>query len=1305
MAFTNRRSTRSERSDAGERRARSTWALILLAGVLLPPAASATPPYGDPNQPYDRLPGTWETPHIKWARPYAGGKLNALFIIPYCNSREVVETAQRLDLRYTVIMNASRNAWDQGSSEGPTATPLTGVEAQVVLGDIARRRLSLGFRYDVIVIGKVSWLIMPADVRGLVLEHVARGTGLVYVCPNRLEHKSRKKATTADPAFTKLFETNTLPGAEAVFRGLPVDVMPLHRIEAPADYKPFVGAGRTSYAQRSACVTATRHGKGRVLALDYFDEVIGFHLHNSLTPYIPYIPDTAMTHDPVMFDLSYALLARCMLWAGAKPPIARASVTVQAPPTALKAPTGKDWRRHGWEPKTPMTVVARADLPKAKAAVTVTGKAGPYRCAYTIRTRMGDVRTEGQATLQVPSGKPATVSVPLPSLARGTYLLDVRVLDQADRVADFASKSLRVESAQHVASVKTAKEAYRHGETLSGQVTFAQPLGPGHAGEAWAVDTWGRTVARVPVKLNDGRTGGTFCWRVHRPLCRLWDVYAGIRDKRGLVDTARTWVGLPKWTFDDYMWMLIFSPTPGSGWKGNFYGTRARQYGVNATFTYLIYGYLKQYEHNARFHLDSVSYAEHMGEHYPTVATGSDKENTTSCLAEVSRMARHIADTGQLLDPKQFPYRLPQGAWSMGADNVNDRIPAYKASAKFGSPFYVLTGENYLLGEMGCREYSGFAPLYTKLFGQWCREQYKGDLKALNAEWGSNLKSWDQVRGILLNEAVEQKQLPRWVDFRYFMRSRVWSQYFIDWTDMLRRFVPEARTGRCGHDHYDFTRHRKHMTCSKLYICPNLNAEWRDALIPELPQSFSGDRGFYLASWSMIYWQYSFTTPVNNARWPWKVLFMGLNGFDWERCLPAASLGGESCMTPDFSEPLPFFQNVSREVQHLQRGIGALTIAAKPVRSKVAVLWAPYNHYISRLHPFQENGFSGTWLYNASVIGGAHSDALALLNSLRIRPTFVGPEDLADGGLEKRGFRALVLPYSKGMSQAEADAIRQFVKQGGLLIGENTPGIYSEHGRELKTPRLEGLFPTFKRKHVVRHGKGHAAYVAGEINGYLSRFERCDYTGSESVAALLKELAGIAPPVELIDGRGIARRDTLMPLFTKGGTTLVGLLRAITSQDKEPETTVMQFGKPYHVWDVRRQSYCGQTDAVRVRLDMMPRYYALLPVNPLRLVVRAEPGRVEPGKDVVLAGSTPFSRADATAGKTLGQAVHLRVYSPTGDELEHFRKNVVFEGDRFRHVLPISLSAPPGRYTVQAEHAVTGMKATTGFDVQTGEGE
>ena len=114
----------------------------------------ALPPHGDPNQPYDRLPGKWKTSHVEWAKPLPRGALKVLFLVPYSNSREVVELAQRLDIQYTVIMNAGRSVWEKGYSTGDTASTLHGKEANA-LDRLAEERLNFSKHYDVILIGKV----------------------------------------------------------------------------------------------------------------------------------------------------------------------------------------------------------------------------------------------------------------------------------------------------------------------------------------------------------------------------------------------------------------------------------------------------------------------------------------------------------------------------------------------------------------------------------------------------------------------------------------------------------------------------------------------------------------------------------------------------------------------------------------------------------------------------------------------------------------------------------------------------------------------------------------------------------------------------------------------------------------------------------------------------------------------------------------------------------------------------------------------------------------------------------------------
>ena len=1174
--------------------------------------ASADPPPGDPNQPYDQLPGTLETYHIPWARPLEGGPLKTLFIVPYNDSREVIEAAQRIELDYTVIMNAGPGGWADGYFEGENATPLHGIEAEATLERIARERLSPERKYDVIVIGKISWEVIPDWVRKSILVRVEGGAGLVYVSPNRMQRGLRPTAAVegVDTEFSRLFESDAPAELnERIFGVLPMKALPLDiETDSAAARGDSMDGPRHLTERARVRLSATKHGEGRILGLDYHDEMISRRNSASLTPFI-YDPEG--DHDVVLYDLYHLLLARCLLWSVDRLPF-----------------------------ETPIDTPAKME----RAETTDLG--------HTVRDITGDV-VKGR---------------PLPA---GDYFID----------RGLASRSLRVESDLRVEKIETETEWVDPGGAVSGSIKLTRPLKEGESVWVEAIDTWGRVAAKVNVVEN------RFTVDFENPLSELWDLRAVIQDRCGVVHSQSTPVVIHNTVFDDFLFMLIFAPTPGqNGWKGQLHAKRMREFGINSTYTYLIYNRHEQFYQNARANLRSVVYAEHIGEIFTPADHTQDftVERHDLDLAELSRMCRQIVETGRELDPEKFPYRMG----NFGAESLNARLSNYHLAARFGSPFYTLTGENYLSGEFKGLENSGFGPTTTRRFQAWCQSEFE-DLDALNAEWNTDFESWDKVRGILIQDAVEQDQLPRWIDFRYFMRSRVWTQFFMDWTDMMRVAIPNAKTGRVGHDHHDFSRYREHMTSSKLYIGQSPLPEWHEAIVAELPQSFSGDQGFLLAPQSTIRWNYDLQSEINRERWPWLTLMLGLNGFDWENGLAGPTLGGMSAFTPCYSEALPFFKDMAREVQTIQRGIGKLTIAAKPHRSEVAILWAPRNHYLSRCLPFEENGFTGTWLSNTVTYGGAPADCLALLNSLRIRPTFIVPEDLAGGG-----FRALMLPYNKAMSSAEAEAIRQFVHSGGLVIADNEPGSFTEHGRALgEERRLADLFPDFVDSTIIEHGAGRAAYLPNGLNGYVKKLESGDFAQADPVQQLLAEFADQRPPIELLGPDGKPRRDVFSRLFEKDEIRLCGLLRAAIDDGSQNQKTTMILPEKAYVWDVREHECLGFGDRFELSLDLRPRFLAILPsrLGAMKLEIDGTPS----------AGAPLTIRGEVEAElNAITQAVHFRVYNSEGVELEWFRRNEIFDSRRFEIILPLSFSIEPGTYEVRAEHVLTGAAANIHFTIE-----
>ena len=1229
----------------------------------------ALPHYGDVNQPYDQVPDTLVTPHIPWAAPYAGGTLKALVILPYHMTREAIELKQRIDLDLTIIMTGGFNVRCQTYREGSIATPIFDREADLVIDKIMKERLlDRSKKYDVIFLGKMSWEIFTPEEKKCLYDRVKDGAGLVWFSPTRLEntYTSKKTVTTADPIFDELIGKSDAAATAAITRGLPMDVFPVEMfgtLEKLHAKFPIQHQNRTQMKISPAWIGTAAIGKGRSAVIDWDDGCITYSCdYRSVV--MPTVKSQGFKFDYTLWDYSFALAARAILYATGRE---------MAEKTAIEIPA-EVWRG-------------------ASVSAKVSGKG---EAEFKLRTR------KGKEVYSARKAAEGAVEFALPVIESGEYLADVRLLAKDGKVLDFASKRFTVKADIEVKSITTQKDRYEAGERIEGGFELSRPLKSGERIEVTAVDTWGRLVYRGGAKL--AGAAGVFEIPVKDPLSRLWDLYATVKDARGPIASGTVWTGIPNWAFDDYTAMLIFCPMPGSlGWKGDLHTATMRRFGINAAYSgYFLHGGWHESELNERAHIQTVAYTDHFGEigNQPELVS-KGIANTNLDIYACTEMVKEVVRTGgQPLDVKKWTYTQA----GISASHYNRKIPVYRQIARFGTPTYAVTGENYLSGEFGAggaqgAENSGFGPKTTREFQKWCRKEYGDDIAALNKEWNTRFQSWDEVKGVMIEDAVENDQLPRWVDFRFFMRSEMWSGYLVELDAFIHTFCKGGRAGFGGHAQHDFTKYRGScMTSGKLYVSQKDNWEWLDAFECEIRQSFSGDDGWWLGSQSNIRWTSDLNNPISRKRIAWAMLFMGLRGTDFENALASETFGGMSWTTPDYSKPLPFFKEVTDEVLKLERGIGKLFINSKPWRSKTAIDWSPRNHYISRLlHGRQPRGFSGSWLYNISLIDGAPNDALGMMNSLRMRPTIVSPDDV-EANLVKRGFKALWLPYNKGMSLKEAAAVKKFVRDGGLVLADNEPATYSEHGRPLAKEeyRLKELFPDFSKPAITPYGKGKAAYLAGKLNCYPDRMLEGDFKGSDVVAGLLDTFAGEKPPVEMTDERGMPARDVRMVEHDRGGVRMIGFLRQhVGDAQNDTKPYMLNFGGEYEVYDLYHGTYLGRHGSLSFGIDRYPAMLALCPVKTVSAELDVDSvkrgGEIELELEVEFKGDNKAQAADCW---------HLEIYDPDGKPLEYYAKNVIVEGRTTEFKLPVALDAKPGDYRAEMVSAISGVKAGAKFEVK-----
>ena len=146
----------------------------LTSAILLGCLASAAA--YEMSEPFHTLTEDYVSPHIPWAKPYASGKIRALFVVPRGTAREIIEVAERLDLDYDYVMTLSDTelGWTSTSSHYALAE---GVSRENMIAEL---REKLAGDYDVIITGHINWDMLPLDLLYTMMEKVHDGTGLVH---------------------------------------------------------------------------------------------------------------------------------------------------------------------------------------------------------------------------------------------------------------------------------------------------------------------------------------------------------------------------------------------------------------------------------------------------------------------------------------------------------------------------------------------------------------------------------------------------------------------------------------------------------------------------------------------------------------------------------------------------------------------------------------------------------------------------------------------------------------------------------------------------------------------------------------------------------------------------------------------------------------------------------------------------------------------------------------------------------------------------------------------------------------------
>lgn len=523
-----------------------------------------------------------------------------------------------------------------------------------------------------------------------------------------------------------------------------------------------------------------------------------------------------------------------------------------------------------------------------------------------------------------------------------------------------------------------------------------------------------------------------------------------------------------------------------------------------------------------------------------------------------------------------------------------------------------------------------FNPLALAQFREWLKAQYL-ELPALNAEWETGFKSWDEVRPFTTDEiknrmASNQAQPRGHTDWQQLERLRFEPSTAAQ-TPTRWNFAPWA----------DF---RTYMDISLARALDDLRktAHELDPATPvgiegaQMPSAFGGYdlwrlsrvldwvEPYDVAGAREIFGSFMpgqpflttvFESDTDHARRRlWHLLLEGDRG-----CIVWWS---EDCIdwkSPDYQLTAKS-RALAPVLKEMTSPLAQLFLRAEPERDPVFVHYSQASIQADWLLESTVDG--STWLRRFSSFEADHNRQakvrtgwLRALEDLGFSPQFISSEQIERGGLRNSADAVLVLPNSWCLSGQESAEIQSFL--GPLEAGSKTrqvfcdgpPGFFDQHGKLRAKGSLAPLLnaEAFSVPTCVALGKSGASTQTAAGAGSYAGDRLQSAHGSAWFDWLAERLKTLRPRVSVPLSAHARVHRYLVP---KGELVVVernvdyqmseALKQAGGNQALEhPVATELALGGVAHVYDLRARKYLGQVSRVPFMLDAwQPALFALL---------------------------------------------------------------------------------------------------------------
>jgi hypothetical protein len=623
----------------------------------------------------------------------------------------------------------------------------------------------------------------------------------------------------------------------------------------------------------------------------------------------------------------------------------------------------------------------------------------------------------------------------------------------------------------------------------------------------------------------------------------------------------------------------------------------------------------------------------------------------------------------------------------------------------------------YSLGDEIAVRGSCLSPHCLAAYQKYLAEQY-GDIAALNASWGTSLARFEDVRLANPNDNDETESLrvgnfPRWYDRQAF-QSYNFCQLCARFGQAFRRIDPQSR---CGFEGAGTFTHADDLDGFARY-----NTFWSPypGTADEVLRSIA-PRDFPRANW-MGYTKDADTLLEKY----WRMVTRGCDSVWWWRWDVLGRFHG--WLAPSL-DPYPAVKETLADTQIVRDGLGDLLLASEMQTDGIGILYSQPSAYAAKVLSSSFGSYEGS-----------HNACHGWLRELGFNFRYFTDRQMRLGEVDFARLKVILLPMTQALGRHEADLLRDYVRQGGVLIADVQPGICDGHIKPLAAGLLDDVFGirrTGLASATVRDGavtlpstraetldlakvrvdpavqatQASAAGSAGKTPLVLTnRFGKgravllnvsmasIPALSAEStpaaVAELLRTLLGadLSPHVSLKGPHGPRLRNVEITRWLNGPVQIVSVFR----HHGQAETATLHLPQAMQVYDLKARRSLGRVQDVPITFTPSRAAFYAIAAPPLEAVAIKAPPAVAPG------GVGRISlRSKLPQG---GQAVRLEVRLPDGRLADWVRRVAVVGPDGVHVDVPVAYNDPPGRWTIRAVELYTGAASTASFQVQTSKG-